>query len=206
MPVDSPSAAPLSDHDDPDQDGSDGHDDARRSSPSGRWRPTRILILVVVAGLLAMWGYVLYLAFGPGQQPQIDQLTDPAFGRAAEHRCADAVQAVEELPLATESKTATGRADVLDQANADFAAMLHDLDGMVHLVPSGDDRRKTTEWLADWRTFLRDRQDYADALRKDPDARLLVSEKAGTTQHITDWIDEFALANHMDSCVSPTDA
>ena len=65
---------------------------------------------------------------------------------------------------------------------------------------------RATEWLADWRTYLGDREAYADALRADPDARLLVSEKAGEGRQITGWIDEFANANRMPSCVTPTDA
>jgi hypothetical protein len=113
---------------------------------------------------------------------------------------------VGELPLANQSPDATARADVLDQANATFAAMLDDLDGMTGLAPAGDQRRRAEEWLADWRTYLGDRQDYADALRRDPDARLLVSEKPGQAAQVTEWIDEFANANHMPSCASPLDA
>ena len=43
------------------------------------------------------------------------------------------------------------------------------------------------------------------ALRADPDARLLVSEKPGEARQITGWIDEFALANRMASCATPAD-
>ncbi|HEY7068870.1 MAG TPA: hypothetical protein VH479_02100 [Acidimicrobiales bacterium] len=179
-----------------------GDDDA----PGRRWTPTRLVLAGVVVALVSMWIYVLYLAFGPGRQPPIDRLDDPAFAQAAEERCAAAVADVDELPLANESPDATARAGVLDQANATFAAMLDDLDGMTGLAPAGDQRRRAEEWLADWRTFLGDRQDYADALRRDPDARLLVSEKPGQSAQITEWIDEFAKANHMPSCASPLDA
>ena len=37
-------------------------------------------------------------------------------------------------------------------------------------------------------------------------ACLPVSEKAGEGQQITGWIDEFAKANRMPSCATPTDA
>jgi hypothetical protein len=179
-----------------------GSDDA----PGRRWTPTRVVLAVVVIALVSMWVYVLYLAFGPGRQPPIDRLDDPAFARAAEERCAAAVADVDELPVASASPDATARAEVLDQANATFAAMLDDLDGMVDLAPAGDQRQRTTEWLADWRTYLGDREEYADALRTDPCARLLVSEKPGQGQQITGWIDEFAKANRMPSCASPLDA
>jgi hypothetical protein len=133
-----------------------------------------VFVIIVVAALVSMWGYVLYLAFGPGRQPPIDRLDDPAFAAAAEERCAEALDDVDDLPVASESPTAAERAAVLAQADAVFAAMLDDLDGMVTLAPAGDERRRATEWLADWRTYLGDREAYADALRSDPGARLLV--------------------------------
>jgi hypothetical protein len=182
---------------------SDDRDDA---SSARRWRWSRIVIVVVVCALVSMWGYVLYLAFGPGRQPPIDRLDDPAFAEAAEERCASTLEEVDRLPVASASHTAAERADVLTRANGAYATMLDDLDKLATLVPAGDQRERANEWLGDWRTYLGDRERYADALRTDPDARLLVSEKPGEGQQITGWIDEFAKANRMPSCVSPTDA
>ena len=171
-----------------------------------RWTPARVVLTLVVLAMLAMWVYVLFLAFGPGRQPPIDRLDDPAFAEAGEARCAEAVAAVDRLPVASESETAADRAEVLAQADAIFADMLDHLDASVDLAPAGDQRRRAAEWLADWRTYLGDREAYAEALRTDPEARLLVSEKPGEGRQITGWIDEFAKANRMPSCVTPTDA
>jgi hypothetical protein len=171
-----------------------------------RWTPARALLAVVVLAMVAMWGYVLFLAFGPGRQPPIDRLDDPAFAEAGEARCAEALEEVVTLPAANASDTAAERADVLERADTTFEDMLDDLDGMVDLAPAGDQRRRATEWLADWRTYLGDREAYVEALRVDPDARLLVSEKEGEGRQITGWIDEFAKANRMPSCITPTDA
>jgi hypothetical protein len=181
-------------------------DAAEPEAPGRRWTPTRVVLTLVVVAMVSMWGYVLYLAFGPGRQPPIDRLDNPAFAEAAEARCAEAVVEVDALPAASASQSAGERAGVLARADDVFADMLDDLDGMVALAPVGDQRRRATEWLADWHTYLGDREAYADALRTDPDARLLVSEKAGEGRQITGWIDEFAKANRMPSCVSPTDA
>jgi hypothetical protein len=171
-----------------------------------RSRLGRTVVVVIVCALVSMWGYVLYLAFGPGRQPPIDRLDDPAFAEAAEDRCARTLEEVDRLPVASASHTAAERADVLARANAAYAAMLDDLDDLETLVRTGDERRRADEWLGDWRTYLGDRDRYAEALRTDPDARLLVSEKPGEGQQITGWIDEFANANRMPSCASPTDA
>ncbi len=183
---------------------SDDGDEGASAGRGSRWG--RTVVVVVVCALVSMWGYVLFLAFGPGRQPPIDRLDDPAFAEAAEERCARALEEVDLLPVASASHTAVERADVLARANAAYAAMLDDLDELEALAPAGDQRRRASEWLGDWRTYLGDRERYADALRTDPDARLLVSEKRGEGQQITGWIDEFANANHMPSCVSPTDA
>jgi hypothetical protein len=182
---------------DPDEDG-----------PAGggrRWTPVRVLLTAIVVALVAMWGYVLFLAIGPGRQPPIDRLDDPAFAEAGEARCAEAIAEVAELPEANTAASAAERAEVVTVANGVFADMLDDLDGMADLAPAGDQRHRATEWLDDWRTYLGDREAFADALRADSDARLLVSEKPGEGRQITGWIDEFAKANRMPSCVTPTD-
>ena len=182
------------------------NEDAPATGFRGRLTRGRVVVLVVVVALVAMWGYVLYLAFGPGRQPPIDRLDDPAFAEAAEERCAEALDEIEQLPAASASASATERADVLDRANGTYAVMLDDLDDLATLAPAGDQRGRAEEWLADWRTYLGDREAYTDALRTDANARLLVSAKSGTNQQITEFIDEFAAANRMPSCASPTDA
>jgi hypothetical protein len=178
----------------------DGDDGPRQGRRVGR-----VAIGIAVVLLLSMWGYVLYLAFGPGRQPPIDRLDDPAFAEAGEARCAEAVAEVDELPGAGATTDAADRADVVDRADAIYGRMLDDLEGLTHLAPAGDQRDHAEEWLADWRLYMNDRAEYADALRADPDARLLVSEKAGEGRQVTGWIDEFALANRMPSCITPTD-
>jgi hypothetical protein len=94
---------------------------------------------------------------------------------------------------------------VVDEANLMFTVMLADLETLVELVPRGEQRERVGRWLDDWGTFLGDREQFAQDLRTDPEARMLVSEKAGTGRHITQWIDEFANANRMSSCASPSD-
>ncbi len=170
------------------------------SPPARRRTATRVVLTVVIAGMLAMWGYVLYLAFGPGRQPPPDRLDDPAFAIEAQARCRAALTEVAELPRAVETTSATERARVVERANEFFTAMVDDLD---RIVPAGEDGQIVQAWLADWRTYLNDRADYAAALREDPEAQLLVSAK--DRDQVTEYLDAFAADNRMPACATPLD-
>jgi len=172
----------------------------RAESPARRSRLGRVIVAILVVGMVSMWGYIVYLAFGPGRQPSPDRVHDPAFAVAAEARCRAALAEVGKLPPASASPTAAARADVIEQANGYFDAML---DGLARIAPSGDDGRIAREWIADWRTYLGDRAAYAVALRTDPKADLLVSAKDHS--QITDYIDAFAGDNRMPACATPLD-
>jgi hypothetical protein len=165
-----------------------------------RWTAGRVVAAILVAGMVAMWAYVLYLAIGPGRQPPPDRLDDPAFSTAAELRCGRALDAVAALPRASEVATAGERATVVAEANRALAEMLDDLD---RIAPGGEDGAIVQEWLDDWRTYLDDREAFATALRSDPDARLLVSAK--DNDQITEHLDAFAADNHMPACATPLD-
>jgi hypothetical protein len=178
------------------------HGTSAAPRPAQRW--VRPVLVVVVAAMVAMWGYVLYLAVGPGRPVPADRVEDPAFAPAAEQRCAAALAEVGALPRANETPDPVERADVLDRANAVFARMLDDLE---RLRPAGDDGRIVGLWLDDWRTYLGDRQAYAARLRVDPDARLLVTADARAGgRHITLLIDDFAVDNRIPACATPLDA
>jgi hypothetical protein len=163
-----------------------------------RWRRVAlVLVLVAVAGMVAMWAYVVFLAFGPGRKPPFDRLADPTFARAAEQRCADARDDISRLPLATTLRDGDARARSVEAGDAVLVAMLDDL---ARVAPPGEPGTYVDAWIADWRHYLGDRQRYADRLRKDTNAPFLVSVKPGTTDQITQVIDDFAIANLMLSC------
>ena len=42
------------------------------------------------------------------------------------------------------------------------------IDDLEPLAPDGEDGEIVAEWIADWRTYLGDREAYADALRQRP--------------------------------------
>lgn len=162
---------------------------------------SRLVVAVVVLGLASLWGYVLYLALGPGRQDSPDKLDDPAFAVAAQARCDAALDLVAALLPASQTKDAATRGATLAEANVALAGMLEDLRG---LVPAGEDGEIVGRWLDDWDTYLGDRESYARRLRTDPRARLLVSSKDG--DQVTDYIDQFAKDNAMPACSTPADA
>jgi len=155
---------------------------------------------LLVAAMVAMWVYVLYLAFGPGRQPPPDRLDDPVFAVEAQARCESTLDAVAELPRAVQAESASERSEIVREANVLFAAMLDDLDAA---APSGDDGELVALWLADWQTYLDDRGRYAEALLDDPEARLLVTAK--DRDQITEYLDAFAADNDMPACATPID-
>lgn len=174
------------------------------ASPAAPPRPSRIgrvLVTIAIVGMVSMWGYVVYLAFGPGRADSPDKLDDPAFATAAQTACDQALDRIGQLPSASESPDAAARAITLTKANTYLVDMLADLEA---IRPPGEDGVLVGRWLADWNTYLRDRQDYATALRTDPKARLYVTEKG--RRQITEYLDQFAKDNDMPACSTPGDA
>ena len=171
-----------------------------RRRPASRWTAGRVLAVVTVVLLVSMWGYVLYLAFGPGRQPPPDRLDDPAFATQAQAICEAAHDDVDQLPLAIDAEDAAERATIVAEANERFTAMLDELEA---ITPTGEDGAIVTAWIADWRTYLGDRAAYVDALRSDPGAQLLVTAK--DREQVTEFIDAFSADNRMIACATPID-
>ena len=195
--ADEPTAAPSLDPVDPGPPGG-GDDDAQPLSLGRKLR--RGLAIAVFVGIFAMWAYALW---GPVQRVPQGRLDSLAYPEAAEPICAATMTAIDALPPAFESRDSGARADVVAAANVELAAMLDELDAIAPAPTDGDDGRMINEWLGDWRTFLGDRERYADALRTDPDARMLVTEKE--RRQVSEPIDYFATTNFMDNCATPGD-
>ena len=159
----------------------------------GRW-----LAIAATAAIVVMW---LYIFSGAARRDPPDSLRDGRFAEQAEPICAAAVEAVEALPGADVAETAPDRADVIDDADVLLADMLDQLEALE--VDDDRDRELIDLWLADWRTYLGDRAEFARALRTDPDAELLVTARAG--RQITLTVDRFAEVNDMASCATPLD-
>jgi hypothetical protein len=160
----------------------------------------RILIGAALLGLAVVWSYALW---GPRSDPP-GTMDDPSFGEAAEQVCAPVRDRIDALPFAHETPDPHQRAAVVDEANDLLAGQLASLAPLVTLTDEGsEDRRRVTEWLGDWDTYLEDRRAYPVALRADPATRFTQSEKGG--RGIATALDEFARKNAMASCATPGD-
>lgn len=177
-----------------------GSDDSPDDGHRRGWGPARVATALAVACMVALWGYVLYLAIGPGRQDPPDRLDDPTFAVAAQARCQAALDRVAALPTAASAPTPQARAEVIDQATDVFATMVDDL---TRLRPGGEDGRLVGLWLDDWRTYLGDRREHADVLRSGGDRRFQVT--ARDSEQITLYVDGFAADNAMPACGSPLD-
>ena len=158
----------------------------------------RTLAAVFVLGAVGFWFWLILLA--PEQEPP-DRLDDPTFAEAAEGTCADAIEAVEDLPTARSADSPQERAEVLTEATAILQGMVDELRTD---VPEGErDGRIVRLWLDDWDVYLDDRTDYAEQLAAGDDVPFTLTAKEG--DQITEAIDGLADANDMLSCSTPLD-
>ena len=155
--------------------------------------------LVFLVASTLMWIWMLFF-YDPGLL--IDELEDRTFPTAAEEICAAALEEIDELPPAEVTFDPLERAAVIDEANDILAVMLSQLAPLAPTEPP-EAAEAVEEWLDDWSTYLGDRQEYADALRDDPEARFTESPKG--PKQISRAIDSYAQVNRMTSCETPGD-
>jgi hypothetical protein len=173
--------------------------EAEASSASVRHRAAWAAGLGFAALCFGLWLYALFI-YDPGLL--VDELADRSFPRAAEAVCATHMEELDALPRAETAKDPIARADTIDSANVILLAMLGDLRPLAPTKPA-DANEAVNEWIDDWGTHLRDRQDYADRLREDPEARFIESVKG--SKQVSRAIDGYAQVNRMRSCETPGD-
>lgn len=173
-------------------------DDELEPMSFGR-RTARVLAIAVVVLIVALWSYAL---FWPHTTTIPGTLSDPAFAEQAQSVCAATAAELATLPPAYVTPTPAERADVVARSDVMLSSML---DRLAAIEPPADtkDGAMVAEWLADWRTYVGDRESYANALRSDASARFYVSKK--DRRQVSEPIDFFATANKMYDCVTPGD-
>lgn len=180
------------------------------ADPTGRPRrqfnPRRFGVLLVIASFIGIWGYVIYLSVFVGRAEPRDRLDDTDWTATAESVCAQSTPVFEALPFASELDSPAERADVLDDGTDELEDLVSRLDALP--PPADDDEASAVDkWLADYRTFVQDRREYAAAQRDPSDPRydeaFSVTDRDG--YQIDVLIDDFARVNFMESCETPDD-
>lgn len=176
-----------------DGEGDDGPMSLRR-------RTARILALLAVALIAVLWGWALFF---PPSTTRPGTLTDSSFPDAAEPICTEAAGRLALLPAGYLTPDHVERAAVVARSNVVLGDMVDRLTAIAPALDGSKEPEMIAEWLADWRTYVADRIDYADRLAGDASARFYVTKK--DRGQVTRPIDFFAEANHMENCVTPAD-
>lgn len=150
--------------------------------------------------LMAMFWIAIFSGAFTHRNP--DKLYDETWVASAGRICAPAAQTIKNLPNASTAETPADRSDLLNEGTAALEEMLTGLEALP--TPEREsDRTVVDGFLADWKIYLQDRRDYADALLTDPRAQPLMSEVHGGW--VSDAIDTMAKANDIIDCATPGD-
>lgn len=174
--------------------------DVAKGSTQVRSLAGRVAAVVLIVGTVVFW---LWIFSGAPKRANPDRLDDRAFVERTHERCQELRRELDRLPDARIAEDAAERAAVLDRANVLVAAMVDEIEA--DSPTTGDDAERTRGWLADWRTYVGDREAYAAALRQDPDARMTLSENDALSDGVDKTIEVFSDVNDMPDCATPGD-
>lgn len=176
--------------------------DAPPSEPQAdrrAWSTGRIAAVMAVLAMVLFW---LWIWSGAPAKDNPDKLKDASYVASLETRCKAMVKAIGALPPAQTTPDPVERAEVLDQANAILTDFVADL--RAGAPTSGPAAKSVDGWLDDWETYVRDRKEYAAALREDPKARLLL-DQSPLGDSVDKTVQIFAEVNQIPDCSTPGD-
>jgi len=161
---------------------------------STRWTmPLRVLGVAAMVAIVLFWFWIF--SGGPRKQ-NADRLDDRRWVARAETTCARTMGRVDTRAEAAGRQDRDARAAAIDTSSTDLRRMLDDLRSP--LPSRAGDRDVAEQWLGDWDRLIDDRDTYADAIRRNPDARFLTEEKF--RDPLDRVIEIFADVNDMPSC------
>jgi hypothetical protein len=163
------------------------------------WSVGRVAAVVAVLAIVVFWAWVFS---GAPKKDNPDLLDDRAYAAQLEERCQQLRDDLQALPSAVDLDDVTQRVAVLDDANAVVDAFLDDLEASA--PTEGPDATAVEGWLGDWRTYLANREDYANRLLEDDGARLLLDESP-LGDPVDKTIEVFADVNAIPACATPGD-
>lgn len=167
--------------------------------------PRRVVrggLVVICLLLAAMWVYAFVFA----SRESVNMIGDEAWQEYSEARCLEARLARAELAdfrkLEDVGPDALARrADIVDQATLTLEEAIDDIAAR----PVADEKGRAIVplWLADYRTYIEDRREYADILRSGRNEPFAETRVDGIP--LSEKISTFAMANRMPACQAPVD-
>lgn len=159
----------------------------------------RALAIGAVVTMVIFW---IWIFSGAPKRDNPDYLQDRAYAEALEAQCQGLRDRLDELPNAAKVTSQAERADVLDDANVLVGEFIDDVEASA--PTSGNAAITMKGWIADWRIYLGDREDFAKRLRTEENAQLLLSRsKLGDSADKT--IQVFTQVNGIPACETPGD-
>jgi hypothetical protein len=173
--------------------------------PTGKTPLQRVARLIIISSCVfigAMWFYAFVFA----SKESVNRIKDEAWAARAQTRCEQAY--LERSALANLNRvdrkdpaSLAIRADLVDRATDSLEAMLNDI---AAVVPNDEKGQAIVPlWVADYRTYIENRRDYANELRT---GRLTIfSETQIDGVPVSERVGKFARENRMRACQPPVD-
>ncbi|MFZ1491783.1 MAG: hypothetical protein WAS51_17730 [Ilumatobacteraceae bacterium] len=169
---------------------------------SPRRRYLTVLLTLVSVSIAAFWVWALFFA----PRSNVAKLDDTAWAERAEQICQQAnterAALVDTRRIDDAGPDALAeRAAIVDRATAIVEQMLDDV---VAATPTGtDDAALLSRWEEYYRTLIDNRRAYTDVLRSGENPPFREGALDGVP--ISEFINDFTIANRMKSCAAPAD-
>jgi hypothetical protein len=160
----------------------------------------RGLAIVAVVSMVIFW---IWIFSGAAKKTNADYLENRTYAAALEKQCQGLRDQLDELPNAADMTSQAERADVLDDANVLVGQFIDEV--AADAPKTGDAGKSMKGWLTDWRTYLADREDYAQRLRTEDNAQLLLSRSTIGADSVDKTIQIFTQVNDIPACDTPGD-
>ena len=154
----------------------------------------RLLGVIGAVAFVSFWFWALFLI----DKTAINKIDDRAWAERAEVICEPVKAELRRLELQATPEL-DRRADLVVQSTDMLSGMLDDLEAVEPADAKGQEI--VPAWIADYRTLLQDRYNYAERLRAGQNVPFTETGVQGVP--ITERIETFAGDNEMPSCAPP---
>lgn len=172
-------------------------------SLSTRTIAIRVLLGIISLGIAAFWIWALFF---PQTKQSVAKIEDEAWTVRAEQICRTANVERDQLSdLRRIDEVGEGalaeRAELIDRATDIIEKMVSDV--LADMPTSATDIALVDSWASYYRQWIDDRRIYTDVLRAGDNPPFAESMVEGSP--ISEYINDFTVANRMKPCSAPTD-